>query len=654
MPRWVGKRWPGYRMLAMAGLLSSLFLFFLSERIGVVVFIGCMLCALAVVQYILDRVFERSQFQYILSLGEKVRESACYALDHLPVGVLLYNEDRKIIWHNSFLHQLDRVKESHPPKTGVWLGKPITDLFPNWRGDERRMLLRRGDRLFQVENDIDRRILLVRDHTHLERLKQRYRDERVALGLLHIDNCDEAKQTLPDQESALLLTSVLGSVSQWAEENDVVIKSIDTDHMFFVLRQRSMQRLMASRFHILDQIRDLTRSCRVPITLSLGIASMGKTLSERSRHAREALDMALVRGGDQVAVQVGEKMRFYGGQSNAVEKRTRVRARTVARSLAHLVCKSQRVLVMGHVQPDLDSLGACLGVSRLAELHGRKAHIISDSSSPAVHRLQGMIDDHEVLSKRFVGANQARIWAQEEDTLVLLVDTHLPSLSQEPEVLAAAKRVVVIDHHRRGEEFVCDPVLVYLEPSASSTCELVAELLQYQNTRLSLDPLEATALLAGIVMDTRHFSVRTGARTFDAASFLRRYGADLALVQSFLEEDWDRYIQRTALVRRAYFLHKDLAIAVAPEDFFGDQVVIAQVADTLLSMHGVEASFAIARRMDGVVSISARSSGRYNVQLFMEGMGGGGHLTHAACQLEDVSLEEAHQRLLLCLQGEQS
>jgi c-di-AMP phosphodiesterase-like protein len=339
-------------------------------------------------------------------------------------------------------------------------------------------------------------------------------------------------------------------------------------------------------------------------------------------------------------VKVEQRQTFYGGKSNAVEKRTRVRARVVAHALRDLIKESGNVVIMGHRLPDMDSMGAAIGVLKAAKLFGKEGYIVLEGINPAIQKMMELIKEEEWLVKRFVTPDQAYDLIDGR-TLAVVVDTHKASMVKEPKLLTLTDRIVVVDHHRRGEEFIHNPVLIYMEPYASSTCELVTELLQYIHERVVLDVAEATALMAGITVDTKNFSLRTGARTFEAASFLRRNGADSMLIQRMLKEDLDDYIKKTEIIKHAEIEYDHVAIAVTEPGRKYSQLAIAQVADTLLNMTDVMASFVIAERTDGLVGVSARSLGHMNVQVVMERMGGGGHLTNAAAQLEGKAAEVA-------------
>ncbi|WP_124728572.1 DHH family phosphoesterase [Staphylospora marina] len=642
MPKFVIQRWHGYHMI-FAMCFSLVLIALLSTYrweygvVGLVFF-----TVLAGVIYRAERAFRRDFTEYVSTLSERVKSAGQTAMHRLPVGIVLHDRDGRIEWHNPYVQEM--------VGRGKWIGMPLEEVFPELKKEpddpDRPWTVKIGERIYQVIRQEEERLFYFRDITRVEELRQEIEDERTVLGFVHLDNFDESGQGLSDQESTLLLSNVTGAISKWAREHDITLKRIDTDKMFFVTRQASLEKLIRSKFEILDVVREITRQNKIPITLSIGASSWGNTLLERAQNAQAALDVALARGGDQAAVQKDEQLVFFGGKTNAVEKRTRVKARVISHAMSNLIRDSNRVLVMGHTQPDMDALGAAIGVVKFARLHDCEAFIVLDEENPSIERLVAAIRQHEYLGDALVAPDKALAWADDPETLVVLVDTHKPSLAIDPRILEKAGRIVVIDHHRRGEDFVKDAVLVYLEPYASSTSELVTELLQYQEKRLSMDTLEATALLAGIVVDTKNFAFRAGSRTFEAASYLRRHGADLMMVQSLLKEDLDQYVRRAELIKNTHILFGDIAVATGGDDEVYDQLLIAQAADTLLNMQGIRASFVIALRDDGKVAVSARSQGELNVQLIMEELGGGGHLTNAACQFKGMSPADVKSRLV--------
>ncbi|MDN4592573.1 DHH family phosphoesterase [Polycladomyces subterraneus] len=647
MPKFITQRWHGLHMV-MSMCFSLMLIALLSIyrwEYGVMGLTLFFFIALMLVRA--ERVFRQEFSQYVLTLSKRVKGATQEAIDHLPVGILLYDRERRIEWHNPFVRDMIQKEEL--------IGTSLDELLPVLKLAEKKeggpFTVEIGGRSFEVIHQRKERLYYFRDVTRLAKLQERYEQERVVIGLMHLDNFDEAGQGMNDQERTLLLTEVTGAISRWALKYDISLRRYDTDRFLLILEQRGLDRLMKSRFDILDEVREKTRHNKIPITLSIGLAVTGDTMIERTQNAQAALDIALARGGDQAAVHNGERIVFFGGKTNAVEKRTRVRARVISHALGNLIRDSERVLIMGHTEPDMDALGAAIGVLRAVRQNDRPGYIVldEDDHNPGIERLLEAIEQHEYLRERIVTPERA-LQMVNDTTLVILVDTHKPSLAIEPRLLDKAERVVVIDHHRRGEEFVRDPVLVYLEPYASSTCELVTELLQYQKDRTVMDTLEATALFAGIVVDTKSFAFRSGSRTFEAASFLRQHGADLAMVQTLLKEDLDRFVKRAEIVKNTEVVYDKIAIATGEEGERYDQILIAQSADTLLNMHGIRAAFVVCERDDGKVSISARSQGDINVQVVMEEMGGGGHLTNAAVQLENVTISEARERLLKILE----
>lgn len=587
--------------------------------------------------FIVESIFKKQFRSYTEDLVDQLDHSSRLALTKLPIGVFLYDQDNKIIWHNSFIQDMFGDSDL--------IHQPISDIFPTPETPTAGSFsLIMGNSSYQFTHYPENRLYMIQDVTPLATLHKRIESERTVLGFLQLDNYDEAGQGLSDQEEAELQANILNTITTWAKRYDIAIKRVDNDKMFVVTNQQTLEQLIQNRFDILDLVREQTRQHKIPITLSIGITSVGTNMVERSNHAQAALQIALARGGDQAAVQGKERVKFFGGKTNAMEKRTRVRARVISGSLSKLINDSRQVLVMGHRDPDMDALGAAIGMLRFASLHDRSAFMVVDRPDMTTQRLMSELEQH-TLSENLVTAAKALEIIEQPETLLILVDTNKPSFVVEPEVIKRAEKVVVIDHHRRGEDYIEDAVLSYIEPYASSTCELVTELLQYQDD-LSLDPLESTALLAGIVVDTKNFTARSGSRTFEAASFLRRHGADLFMVQSLLREDLHSLMNRSELLQHTKTVLDRYAIVVGAENKYYDQITIAQTADALVNIHRVEASFVIARRDDKMISISARSAGKLNVQVIMEELGGGGHLTNAACQLKGVNLEQAEAKLI--------
>lgn len=589
-------------------------------------------------QYIINETEE-----YISTLSYRVKKVGEEALLEMPIGIILYSEDYKVEWANPFINQYSE----EDTLVGKSLNALSADLIPKIKEDQEEIWFSLAGIDFQAVIKKDERLLYLFDRTEQVEIQTLYDEERTVLAIIFLDNYEEITQAMDDTAKSQINSKVTSILNNWSNEFGIYLKRISQEKFVAVLNHKILNDLEKSKFEILDEVRELISDKNIPLTLSIGIGIGEYELPDLGELAQSSLDLALGRGGDQVALKdENGKVRFYGGKTNPMEKRTRVRARVISHALKELVKESDKVLIMGHKNPDMDSVGAAIGILKIAQANGKHGFIVLDPEdvNTGVNRLMDEIQQNNDLWSWFITPEQAQEIVT-KDTLCVVVDTHKPSLVAEERLLNHTEHVVVIDHHRRAEEFIEDPTLVYMEPYASSTAELVTELLEYQPKSLKLNMLESTALLAGIIVDTKSFTLRTGSRTFDAASYLRAKGADTVLVQKFMKEDIDIYIRRSKLIESAEIYRNGIAIATAEEgDVFGP-VIIAQAADTLLTMSGIYASFVISERSDGRIGISARSLGEINVQVIMEKMNGGGHLTNAATQLSDMTIDEALQTL---------
>lgn len=619
MPKFLKKRWHGYYTVWAFILLLLLVMFvtIYNWTLGLISLI--LASALGIVMIKAELAFRRELNDYINGLSIRIKRMEGEAVSMLPFGIVLYSEDRTVEWHNRF------VAEMFQEKTMV--GNPLLNMFPKLpqpkekkdgtkehSSKELHDEFQLDDRHYGVIHNPQERYVYVYEITELAILRDKYENERLALGILVLDNLDEAAQGMDDQQRTALIARVTSEITSWAKRYEVYLRRLSSDRYLLMLNHKSLQELEQSRFVILDEVREMTADLKVPMTLSVGLAFGSDSISEMGELAQSSLDMALGRGGDQAAVKSGQRLSFYGGKSNAVEKRTRVRARVIAHALRDLMQESDRVLIMGHKIPDMDAIGASIGVWKAASLYNVEARIVLDGINPSIERMMEQVNKDEKLSKAFVSPEQAT-QMMTEHTLLVVVDTHKASMTMEPKLVQSATRVVVVDHHRRGEEFINDAVLIYLEPYASSAAELVTELLQYIHDKVQFTPLEATALLAGITVDTKHFALHTGSRTFEAAGFLRRSGADTIMIQRLMKEDLSEYIAKAEIIKHAKMVYGNIALAVTDPGSKISQMMIAQVADTLLNMTDVVASFVISERPDGLIGISARSLGRMNVKL---------------------------------------
>jgi c-di-AMP phosphodiesterase-like protein len=602
---------------------------------------------LAVIPYYYIISFSRKQRkeaeEYISTLSYRVKKVGEEALMEMPIGIMLINDDYQIEWTNPFLTSFFQEERL----VGRSLYDVAESLIPLIKQEVDNEIVTLKDRKMRVIHKPEERLLYFFDVTEQTEIEKMYHDERTLIGIIFLDNYDELTQGMDDQSRSSINNLVTSLLNHWAKENGVFLKRISSERFIAVFNEHILQLLEKDKFSILDEVREKTSKQNVPLTLSIGVGTGVSSLPELGTLAQSSLDLALGRGGDQVAIKKPNgKVKFYGGKTNPVEKRTRVRARVISHALKELITASDKVIIMGHKNPDMDAIGSSIGILKVAQMNDREGFIVFDNHAPeaSVSRLLEEIKKKEALYMRLIAPELALEIATDR-TLLVIVDTHRPSLVIEERLLSKIDNVVVIDHHRRGEEFIENPLLVYMEPYASSTAELVTELLEYQPMRGKIDMLEATALLAGIIVDTKSFTLRTGSRTFEAASYLRAQGADTVLVQKFLREDLNTFIKRSKLIESAYFYRDGLVIAKGDEETIYDQVLIAQAADTLLTMNGVVASFVISKRGENSVGISARSLGDINVQLIMEHLDGGGHLTNAATQLFDINVFDAERML---------
>ncbi|WMW43332.1 MULTISPECIES: cyclic-di-AMP phosphodiesterase GdpP [Bacillus] len=635
-------RYPIYALIALS-ITTILISFYFNWILGTVEVL-----LLAVILFFIkraDSLIRQEIDAYISTLSYRLKKVGEEALMEMPIGIMLFNDQYYIEWANPFLSSC--FNES--TLVGRSLYDTCESVVPLIKQEVESETVTLNDRKFRVVIKRDERLLYFFDVTEQIQIEKLYENERTVLAYIFLDNYDDVTQGLDDQTRSTMNSQVTSLLNAWAQEYGIFLKRTSSERFIAVLNEHILTELENSKFSILDEVREKTSFDGVALTLSVGVGASVSSLKELGDLAQSSLDLALGRGGDQVAIKLPNgKVKFYGGKTNPMEKRTRVRARVISHALKEIVTESSNVIIMGHKFPDMDSIGAAIGILKVAQANNKDGFIVIDPNQigSSVQRLIGEIKKYEELWSRFITPEEA-MEISNDDTLLVIVDTHKPSLVMEERLVNKIEHIVVIDHHRRGEEFIRDPLLVYMEPYASSTAELVTELLEYQPKRLKINMIEATALLAGIIVDTKSFSLRTGSRTFDAASYLRAKGADTVLVQKFLKETVDSYIKRAKLIQHTVLYKDNIAIASLPEneEEYFDQVLIAQAADSLLSMSEVEASFAVARRDEQTVCISARSLGEVNVQIIMEALEGGGHLTNAATQLSGISVSEALERL---------
>ncbi|GIO23964.1 DHH family phosphoesterase [Oceanobacillus sp. J11TS1] len=593
-----------------------------------------------------ERMLQDEAEEYISTISHRVKKVGSEALLEMPFGIILFNDNYQVEWANPFMNQFSQNKDRI---IGESLNNLSEDLIPMIVENRDETWVEIGDYTFLCVIKKEEKLLYFLDRTEHQVLKERYHNEQTVLAIIFLDNYEEITQNMDDTAKSQLNSQVTAVLNNWSSRYGLYLKRTSQERFLAVGNIEILEELEKVKFSILDEVREMEGAQGNPVTLSIGVGVGNMTLPEIGEVAQSSLDLALGRGGDQVAIKdENGKVRFYGGKTNPMEKRTRVRARVISHALKELVRASDNVIIMGHKAPDMDAIGAAIGVLNIAKTNNVPGYIVFDQNNMEtdVSRLIDHIREDEELWEQFISPEEAEDLMEDQQSLLIVVDTHKPSMVAVESLLNYTDYKIVIDHHRRAEDFIDNPTLVYMEPYASSTAELVTELLEYQPKGTKLKMLEATALLAGIIVDTKSFTLRTGSRTFDAASFLRSQGADTVLVQRLLKENLDVFIERSHIIERTQIYNDYIAIATAPSGKAYSPVLIAQAADTLLTMVGISASFVISERADGRVGISARSLGDVNVQIIMEKMNGGGHLTNAATQMEDKTIDEAKAMLI--------
>ena len=479
------------------------------------------------------------------------------------------------------------------------------------------------------------------DETALHIALQEVDDQSLAVGMVYLDNYDEALEGVEEVRRSLLIALIDRKVNKYISAYDGICKKLEKDKYLVIMRKRAIAQLQESRFDLLEEVKTVNIGNEMAVTISIGVGLDGLTYAQNYEFSRNAIDLALGRGGDQAVIKTPDSITYYGGKSQQVEKNTRVKARVKAHALREIITGKDHVLVMGHRMPDADSFGAAVGIYRIALTLGRKAHIVLNDAIPAIQPMVDLFRNNPEYEEDMIIGSQQAIETAGNNTVLVVVDVNKPSITECPDLLRFCKSVVVLDHHRQGTETIENATLSYVEPYASSACEMVSEVLQYTYDNIKMRSEEADCLYAGIIIDTNNFMVKTGVRTFEAAAFLRRNGADVTRVRKLFREDATEYKAKADAVSQAEIYKQSFAISICTaEDLPSPTIIGAQAANELLNIKGVKASFVLTD-YQGKIYISARSIDEVNVQIIMERMGGGGHLSTAACQMEGVGIIEA-------------
>ena len=613
---------------------------------------------MAILVYVLcrkrSRSTQQSLRQYLDRLNGGMDSARASNMLFAPLPMLVFSlHSEEILWGNDSFMQLSGKGEE---LFDMHVEAVVPQFNTHWILEDKREcpeLVMWNDRIYRVFGSVSRHGEMGRseeplattywmDVTELEQMRQTLEMTQPVVAILMIDNYEELMKACPESKRSAVLAALEEKLNEWAAPSNGLLLGYDRDRFLFVFEEKDYTGYAEKRFDLLERVREVVAGEGVAATLSIGIGRDGDSFEELFKNAAMALEMALSRGGDQAVVKDRLNFDFYGGRSKATEKRTKVKSRVMANALGELIDDAKQVYVMGHKYADMDCLGAAAGICCIARKKGKRVQIVMDTENNAVHPVLRKLRALPEYKDVFIGGGDAFLRVQ-PGTLLVVVDTNRPASVESESLLETCNRVAVIDHHRRGSSYIEKMALNYHEPYASSASELVTELLQYLVEPGDMLLEEAEALLAGLVLDTKNFTNRTGGRTFEAAAFLRRRGADTQEVQRIFQSDLQSMISRYDIIRQAQLYHEDIAVVALEEEC--DRVTAAKAADELLTLKGVQASFVLYKKDDGVY-ISARSLGDVNVQVIVEALGGGGNSTTAGGQVADTTVGEVKEKLL--------
>ena len=596
--------------------------------------------------------------QHLQDLTLNVNAAAKNSLIHSPFPLIILESDGNIIWRSTryvseFANEdmsiyigdiLERINKKIEEQ-GADVDKNIKEQIKIGANNYKVLgeFVKSGTNK-KKQSDKYMMILYFVDETEKVKLKNEYENSKNCIGIIMIDNYEETMLQIDAEERPQLSAEIEKSIYEWANRIDGIIIKSDRDRFVYIFDYKYLEKIKEDKFSILDTIKDISINSRVQITLSIAISNEGETNKEKYKTAVAAMDVILGRGGDQAAIRENEKYVFFGGRTTEFEKRTKVKARIVAHALEQLIKETDQIMIMGHKNPDIDAIGSALGIYRLAKSLDKEVNIIASTEGMALKELAQSISEDEqyegVIINKEIAENKIT-----PETLLIVVDTHKINHVEDPELLEKTGKIAIIEHHRRSPDYIKDSILNFNEVYASSAAELVTEILQYTETQPKLSTLEAEALYAGIMMDTKNFTFKTGVRTFEAAAYLRRYSIDIIKVKKWFQSDLETYRKIMQIVDKTEVIRDIIGISTFENDEKDASVICAKAADELLTIGNITASFVIGNVGESV-SISGRSIGEINVQLILEKLGGGGHSTVAGVQIEGKSIEDVKKLLL--------
>ena len=596
--------------------------------------------------------------QHLQDLTLNVNAAAKNSLIHSPFPLIILETDGNIIWRSTryvsefanedmslYINELlDRINNKIEQQKDE-KDKNIKENIKIGNNDYKVLgeFIKSGTINKKKQSDKYMMILYFIDETEEVKLKKEYENSKNCIGILMIDNYEETMLQIDAEERPQLMAEIEKAIYEWANRVDGIMIKSDRDRFVYVFDYKYLEKIKEDKFSILDTIKDISIN-KVQVTLSIAISNDGLTNKEKYKTAQAAMDVILGRGGDQATIRENDKYIFFGGRTTEFEKRTKVKARIVAHALEELIKETDQVMIMGHNNPDIDAIGSALGISRLAKSLDKKVNIVASTEGLALKELlQSLSEDQEyegLIINKEIAENEIT-----PETLLVVVDTNKISHVEAPELLDKTSRIAIIDHHRRSTDFIKDSILTFHEVYASSAAELVTEVLQYTEEQPKLTTLEAEALYAGIMMDTKNFTFKTGVRTFEAAAYLRRYGVDIIKVKKWFQSDLETYKKITNIIDKTEIIRDTIGISTYESEDKDAGVVCAKAADELLTIGNITTSFVLGNVGD-MISISGRSIGEINVQLILEKMGGGGHSTVAGVQIQGKTIKEVKQELI--------
>lgn len=608
--------------------------------------------------YLKERSRERRRalWDYYENVIKNVNELSNYALENLPQVIMVIDKEMRLKWYN---HELERWL-AHPPEidsfiTEMWPSLPADNIW----GRNGKCIFSQDDKFYMVthrpvisesataSDEPELMALYIYDVTAYERFKLETATRMPVFGYIQIDNYDDVMQGLSEAQRTSILFEVNSLLDKWAHGLGAMLRRVSDDMYIILMERHSLDLAIREKFDVLDKVRKLHGDNKFPITLSIGLIQSrpNTTMEQLGAAAQSHLDLVLGRGGDQVAVDLDGKVQFFGGKTKAVEKHTRVKARVVAHAIYERMETADVIFVMGHHNEDFDSLGSAIGVACMARQMKKPVYIILSDMNEGVEKLINLSRTEKNFENLYITPKEA-LNMPANNPLLFVVDTHIPYLVAGPELLESINNVIVIDHHRRSEKAIKNALLIYIESYSSSTSELVTELLMYFNDAIKISRLEATALYAGIVVDTKNFRINTGVRTFDAVAFLRRCGADPEVVHYLFRTDYETNLAEGTAIANSHLYPGGLLVAVCPDNTANIQAVSGKIADDLLQIENIRATIVFFKLKENLIGVSARSSGEINVQLIMEQFGGGGHQNVAGTQVKDCVLSELRNKVV--------